>query len=453
MEEEKIIHLYLNYTLLNCMYRATIMQVSITMNEEIKDCKEQFENALDNLEKSKIKCDAKAMSMYKKFYDRSFKNIHAYDHLLVNSLDVPTAPLIEKQVKNEFREEFSAISEYNKKLLHDYFPDITNVESTPFANKISSAAYRSNYFLTKHIDTMLTDKWSFDSDGAQFDVRKEHKAIFDKFDNNLDDLNVESVKENNIEKNLIAKEITKYTGKKMDYSEANKEREELKDLYKNQNKAEQPKKKTETKVKKDDYKAVKKDYKYKKRKSFNPLNKILNLFKGKRFRLPSFRLNINWYVLCFIIPVGVCALTLLFNELGWFSSGENFFIELNNKVNFVKGYGKWAEGIQDWLSPALEDFGTIQNLLAFILFLPLTLVAYVLEGAWWLVSWVIIGVIKLLIFLIGKIIFIIPFLLYGGGIGLDGFLFVKYEDKDASIVIGFILSLVLCLATGILILV
>lgn len=437
MKEEKIIDLYLNYTLLNCMYLATITQVSITMNEEIEKYKEQFENTLDKLEKSKIKCDAKAMSMYKKFYDRSFKNIHAYDHLLVNSMEKPTAPLIEKQVKYEFREEFSVISEYNKKLLHNYFPDITNVESTPFANKISSAAYRSDYFLTKHIDAMLMDKWSFDNDGAQFDVRKEHKAIFDKFDNNLDDLNVESVKENDIEKRLVAKEITKYTGKKFNNIEENKEKEELKELLKNLNKTEQPKKETETKVKKDDYKVVKKEKK----------------FKSRRFKFPTLKLNINPYVFLFIIPLIVCALTLLFSELGWFTSGDNFFVELNKKVNFVDGYGKWAEGIQDWLQPALEDIGTIQGLLAFVLILPLTLVAYVLEGVWWLISWAIIGIIKLLIFLIGKIIFIVPLLLYGGGVTLDVIVFTKSDEKDTSMVIGFIVSLLLCLTLGVLMLI
>jgi len=177
-----------------------------------------------------------------------------------------------------------------------------------------------------------------------------------------------------------------------------------------------------------------------------------NTYKTKRsFRLPSF--TFNSYALFFIIPVVVCGLTFLFCELGWFSGGDNFFIGLNDKVNFVDGYGKWAETIQDWLQPALGEIGTIGGILAFIIILPLTLVAYVLEGAWWLISWALIGIVKLLILLVGKIIFIIPFVLFGGGVVADVIFLVNCDDKETSAIVSFILSLALCLMFGVLILV
>ena len=126
---------------------------------------------------------------------------------------------------------------------------------------------------------------------------------------------------------------------------------------------------------------------------------------------------------------------------------------VGDKVNFVDGYGKWAKGIQEWLSPALNDFGTIQFFLAFIIQIPLILIAYVLEGIWWLISWVILGIVKLVILLVGKIIFVIPFILYGGGVAIDVILLAKCDYKDTSFVVSFILSLILCLVFGILILV
>ena len=86
----------------------------------------------------------------------------------------------------------------------------------------------------------------------------------------------------------------------------------------------------------------------------------------------------------------------------------------------------------------------------FIIFIPSMLIAYILEGIWWLISWVIIGLIKLLIFLIGNIVFIIPFLLYGGGVAMDVIMLIK-SDKNASVIIGFALSMILCITFGILI--
>ena len=170
----------------------------------------------------------------------------------------------------------------------------------------------------------------------------------------------------------------------------------------------------------------------------------------RKFKLPSF--SFNSFAFLFVVPIIICGLTFLFCKLGWFSGGENFFADLNTKVDFVDGYGKWAKGVQEWLDPALNDTGTIGWLLAFIAILPLTLIAYVLEGIWWLISWILIGIVKLFILLIGKIIFIIPFILFGGGVALDVILFAKYDDKDTSIVVTFVISLLLCLMFGILIL-
>ena len=80
-----------------------------------------------------------------------------------------------------------------------------------------------------------------------------------------------------------------------------------------------------------------------------------------------------------------------------------------------------------------------------------SIIAFILESIWWLISWVVIGFIKLLIFLVGNIIFILPLLLYILGIVLDIIFFSKYDEKDVSVVIGFVISLLACITFGILI--
>ena len=76
------------------------------------------------------------------------------------------------------------------------------------------------------------------------------------------------------------------------------------------------------------------------------------------------------------------------------------------------------------------------------------IVCYALETVWWLISWVIIGIVKLLILLVGNIVLIIPFILYVGGITMDVIIFAK-SDKNLSKIISFGLSLLLCLIFGI----
>ena len=171
-----------------------------------------------------------------------------------------------------------------------------------------------------------------------------------------------------------------------------------------------------------------------------------NKFELPKFRLPNF--NLSWVpsLLLYLIPVIVSFVVFLGYENGWFST--ELFTSWNSNIHFVDSYGSWAEGVEDWLAPNLEDAGTIGSLIVFIIFIPSMLIAYILEGIWWLISWVIIGVIKLLIFLVGNIVFIIPFLLYGGGVAMSVIMFAK-SDKNASVVIGFGLSLLLCLMFGI----
>lgn len=170
----------------------------------------------------------------------------------------------------------------------------------------------------------------------------------------------------------------------------------------------------------------------------------------KKFRLPSFSFNPS--ALLFLISIAVCGFILLSYEVGWLSLDKNVFDDWNNGVHFVDGYGKWAEAVGDWLNPALEDLGTIPSMAAFIVYLPLTLAAYVLEGVWWLISWVIIGAIKLVLFIFAKIFFFLPFLICGGAIAFDVILFTKLE-KEVSVVVFFIISLISSITAVILIIV
>ena len=123
---------------------------------------------------------------------------------------------------------------------------------------------------------------------------------------------------------------------------------------------------------------------------------------------------------------------------------------ITDPIKFVDDYGTWAEAVQEWLNEPLEDIGTIPGFLAFFAYYPATLIAYILEGIWWLLSWVIIGVIKLLVFLIAKIVFILPFILFGGGALMGVFMFAK-ADKNTSVIIGFALSMIVCITLGVLI--
>ncbi len=171
-------------------------------------------------------------------------------------------------------------------------------------------------------------------------------------------------------------------------------------------------------------------------------------FRLPEFRLPSFNLKIDPTSLLFFIPVIICFVVFLGFENNWFSI--SFFDDLNASIKFVDDYGTWAEAVQEWLNEPLEDIGTIPGFLAFFAYYPATLIAYILEGIWWLLSWVIIGVIKLLVFLIAKIVFILPFILFGGGVLMGVFMFAK-ADKNTSVIIGFALSMIVCITLGVLI--
>ena len=175
-------------------------------------------------------------------------------------------------------------------------------------------------------------------------------------------------------------------------------------------------------------------------------------YKAKKgLKLPSFSFKIAPYTYLFAIPVVVCALAMLSSSFGLADGGENFFTGLNDKIKFITEYGLWWKAFCEWFNPIVDEWFFLFQAVAFVLQLPIFIICYVLEGAWWVVSSILIGILKLLILLLGKIVFAIPFVLFGGGIILDIVLFSKCYDKDKSIVIGFILSLVLCLILGILV--
>ena len=218
-----------------------------------------------------------------------------------------------------------------------------------------------------------------------------------------------------------------------------------KNKNKEKNKKLKKDKKWEVKREKENNKVkVKKERVKKERREFK-------LFKIKfpKIKLPNLGLNINPYIISFLLPILICFIVWLGYDLKWFNT--EFFQNLNSNIHFVDGFGSVIKGVQDWLAPNLEEVGTIPGLLAFILVIPLSFIAFILESIWWLISWVVIGFIKLLIFLVGNIIFILPALLYILGIVLDIIFFSKYDEKDVSVVIGFVISLLACITFGILI--
>jgi hypothetical protein len=167
-----------------------------------------------------------------------------------------------------------------------------------------------------------------------------------------------------------------------------------------------------------------------------------------KLKLPEINFSIDSRVFLFLIPIAFATLSFLGYTFNWFN-GE-FFDNLNDSVKFVEGYGKWGQSVADWINSGFDSGNPFLFLLSLVAIFPVTIIVYVIEGIWWLISWVIIGLIKLLIFLIGNIVFIIPFLLYGGGVAMDVIMLIK-SDKNASVIIGFALSMILCITFGILI--
>lgn len=163
------------------------------------------------------------------------------------------------------------------------------------------------------------------------------------------------------------------------------------------------------------------------------------------------KFQINPVIFQFLIPIAICFLVFMGYENGWFNA--SFISNLNNKLQFVGKYSKlvrkWIDAVEEWLDPALRELGTIANLLAFVAYLPLTILACIGATIWWLISWVIIAVIKLVLFILTYIIFIVPFLLYIGAVVINILLFDKEDDKDALTIISFILSLGFCICMAV----
>ncbi len=233
-----------------------------------------------------------------------------------------------------------------------------------------------------------------------------------------------------------AEEIKKTAGiKGSEKKEITKDKEEIKEKE-----PEETKKEIKEEIKPKPVETKKPSYShYKKKKKF----------RFKKINFKKIQFNINSAILRYLIPVVVCALALLVYKQGWISNA--FFSGLVKKVKFAGEYlevaNNWAKALTGWLKPAIKDFGVLW-LFAMLLYLPLGLIGYVLGTIWWLISWVIVGAIKLVLFLIATIIGLIPFLLYGAGVALDILIFHKEDDKDWQIVIAFIVSLVLSLVMG-----
>ena len=171
--------------------------------------------------------------------------------------------------------------------------------------------------------------------------------------------------------------------------------------------------------------------------------------KGLKFSLPKLKLpeinfSIDSRVFLFLIPIAFATLSFLGYKFNWFN-GE-FFDNLNDSVKFVEGYGKWGQSVADWINSGFDSGNPFLFLLSLVAIFPVTIIVYVIEGIWWLISWVIIGIIKLLILLLGSIVLLLPYLLCVGGIALDVVLYVKDDDKELMTTVGFILSLLVCVA-------
>lgn len=114
-----------------------------------------------------------------------------------------------------------------------------------------------------------------------------------------------------------------------------------------------------------------------------------------------------------------------------------------NKVHFEGGYahsvGKWIDGVDDWYR-GTDSVATIGGLLAFVVYIPARIIAGIIGTVWWLISWIIIAVIKVVLFIFTKIMFIVPFLLYGAGAVITFLIFDKEDDKDWQFIVCFLIS-------------
>ncbi len=175
-------------------------------------------------------------------------------------------------------------------------------------------------------------------------------------------------------------------------------------------------------------------------------NSWLNKVKEKKFKF-----HINPAIIHFLIPIVISILVFLGYECGLFKNSA--ISSIYNKVHFEGGYvrsvSNWLDGVDDWLLPAMEDVMTIEGLLAFVIYIPARVIAGIIGTIWWLISWVIIAVIKVILFLFSKIMFIIPFLLYGAGAVITFLIFDKEDEKDWQFIVSFLISSAFYILMGI----
>lgn len=176
MNEEKIIRVYLNYTLLRYMVEIACAQVDKVMNTDLVEYKEHFEKTLDKLEKANLKTDPQVINMYKNFYKKSFSNIHKYDYLLEDK-SISTNKRQLNQICKEFYNEFTKVSDYNKELLKD-------TKSISSDNEILEAVSVTSNFLTTFIDKSIEkNEYDIDASDDYISATFEYREVFEKIEN------------------------------------------------------------------------------------------------------------------------------------------------------------------------------------------------------------------------------------------------------------------------------
>lgn len=190
MDEEKVIHMFLNYTLLHLMKQIVLEMPSnrelINEKEGAFKNKELFEKTLKKLESCEVKTDSQVLKSYESFYNKTFVDTSKCQNQTVSYEDGGMARLCYEICKN-YPSEFKTTSDYNKKLLEQYPLHDRNLH--PFRNDMLGATYDSSFFLTRHIDTML-EKEYIDSDISHdsFEARYRNEDLLEQLESNIDTL-------------------------------------------------------------------------------------------------------------------------------------------------------------------------------------------------------------------------------------------------------------------------
>lgn len=203
MNEEKVIHMYLNYTLLNLMKEIITYIPSnrelIKEKEEVIEYKELFEKTLKKLESCKVKTDSQVLKSYESFYNKTFVDTSICHSQTVGRED-GGMPKICYEVCKNYSSEFKTTSNYNKKLLEQY--PMNDKQLHPFRNEILGATYDSSFFLTRLIDSMLeNEELDLDISNDSFDARYRNSDLLEKLESRVDTLSSSDVEvyDNNID--------------------------------------------------------------------------------------------------------------------------------------------------------------------------------------------------------------------------------------------------------------